>query len=405
MQKKGTAECLKEQENETITSGSAGDTPVWVLHVVSRLAISCGVMSVLMKLYRQMDRERVQFAFLTHERSPMDYGDEIQALGGRIHQLPKPAVGSLRLYRRQLRQVFVDHPEYRVVHGHVPVLLPFYMPEVLRQHVPRRILHSHSSRHSATRAKQLRNACLSRFYRYSHTDYFACSRESARLLYGRRIPEDRVLILRNAVNPDAYRMDSRTQQEIRRSLGLENNWVMGHVGRFAREKNHLFLLQIFEEVLRRRPDARLLLVGAGEMDSEIRETIGQRGLEGNVILSGPRRDVPALLQAMDCFVLPSLFEGLPLTVVEAQAAGVPCVVSDQVTDEVRITALVRTVSLSQSAGQWAEAILSWRPEADRLQIQQDLRERGFDVRQTAKWLAEYYTGETEVSPDGCDSQE
>ena len=196
--------------------------------------------------------------------------------------------------------------------------------------------------------------------------------------------------LANAIDSSIYKYDAVIADTIRKERGLTDELIIGHVGRFHPQKNHVFLIDIFAEIKKIRPDAKLLLVGGGEGMTAIQQKVEKLGLKDSVIFTGIRPDVNRLLQAMDVFVFPSLYEGLPVTMVEAQAAGLPCVISDKVPDECIVTeGLVTVQRLSDSAENWAKHIVS-HANIQRKDTEKQIKAHGFDIAENAKWLEEFY---------------
>lgn len=258
-----------------------------------------------------------------------------------------------------------------------------------------RICHNHSAGTGrGEAAKNLMKYALRPFAKVFATDYCACSQYAGAWLFGRRSMErGKVMILHNAIDLDKFRFDPRTRDEVRRELNLEGKFVVGHVGRFCAPKNHSFLIEIFAEVQKRTQGAVLLLAGDGELVGAVKEKAARLGLEEPARFLGIRSDVARLYQAMDVFVLPSLYEGLPVVGVEAQAAGLPCVFSGAVTREAELTDHVQFLPLNSGAEQWAEAILGCSG-LDRGDVSEEIRRHGFDIALSAMELEKFYAGKT-----------
>ena len=355
--------------------------PKRVLQVVTHMNRG-GLETMLMNYYRQMDRSRVQFDFLTHREGEKDYDAEIRALGGRIYHVP-PVNPFGRDYLRSLDDFFADHPEYRVVHSHLDCMSAPVLRAAKKHGVPVRLAHSHSSSQDKDLKYPLKLLCK-RGIAAQATGLFACGENAGQWMFGGA--EFRVLP--NAIDAAAYRADETVRQEVRRELGLEDAVVLGHVGRFSEPKNHPFLIDLFAAAAKKEPKARLLLVGSGEGRAAIEEKVQSLGLADKVLFLGVRSDVNRLLQAMDVFVFPSLYEGLPVSLVEAQAAGLPCVISDRVPAESVLTDGVAQLPLG-SAEDWAEQVLC-AARRERKDTYDAICAAGFDIAQNAKWLEEFY---------------
>lgn len=354
--------------------------PIRMLHIVTYMGRG-GLETMLMNYYRAIDRTKVQFDFLTHRDFRADYDDEIEALGGKIYRLPNLNPFS-RSYLGALDRFFREHPEYRIVHSHLDCMSAIPLKAAKKHGVPVRIAHSHSSRQDRDLKYPLK-LLFKRSIPGQATQLFACGKEAGKWMFG----TDDFRVLNNAIDAERYRFDPVVRQEVRRELGIPADApVVGHVGRFMAPKNHGFLLRIFAEL----PDhARLLLVGDGELLAENERLAEELGVRDRVIFAGLRSDVDRMLQAMDVFVFPSLYEGLPLSVIEAQAAGLPCLISDKVPIECKKTDLVTQIPLDASPAEWAEAVLS-AAEAPRGDTLAQIRETGFDIRANAEWLQNYY---------------
>ena len=362
--------------------------PIRILQVVTYMGRG-GLETMLMNYYRQIDRSRVQFDFLTHRAEPADYDKEIKALGGKIYHLPRLVPWSPS-YRRALARFFREHPEYRVIHVHQDCLSGVILKVAERCGVPVRIAHSHSSSQDRNWKYPIKLYYKRSIPRYA-TALFACGQEAGEWMFD-GAPFH---ILNNAIDTRAYLFDPRRAAQVREALGIPADaFVIGHVGSFAATKNQTFLLDIFFVLCRQVPEARMLLVGDGGLRGETEKKATELGLRDRIIFTGVRGDVPDLLQAMDVFVFPSIFEGLPLALVEAQAAGLPCLISDSIPPDCDLTPLVRRLSLKEPPEAWAEALLSARG-AERTDTGALIGAAGFDVAENARRLQEYYLAQWE----------
>lgn len=357
--------------------------PKRILHVVTHMNRG-GLETMIMNYYRHIDRSKVQFDFLVHREQKADYDDEILSMGGKIYRLQplNPFSGS---YRRSLDGFFAEHKEYEIVHSHLDCMAGIPLKYAKKHAVAHSVAHAHSSNQTKD-AKYL----LKLFYKHQITRYadhlFACGDQAGKWMFGKA----NFTVLNNAIDAVAYRYDPVVGQQVRQELGIdENALVVGHVGNFTPPKNHSFVLEVFAEILKNRPDARLLLVGDGQLRRQIEEQARLSGIEQAVVFAGLRRDVPRVLQAMDVFVFPSLFEGFGIVALEAQAAGLPCLISDKVPLECQKTDLVCQLPLTESPEVWAQAVLAaaTQPRKDKTEA---VRKSGFDIRENALWLQEFY---------------
>lgn len=364
--------------------------PIRVLQVVTHMNRG-GLETMLMNYYRHMDRNLVQFDFLVHRENRGDYDDEIESLGGQIHRLPRlvPWRGS---YKKALDGFFEAHPQYKIVHVHQDCLSSVILKAAKKRGIPVRIAHSHNS----SQDKDLKYP-IKLFYKqfipkYA-TDLFACGQNAGKFMFGRKP----FRILNNAIDTAAYCHNPEISRCVRQELGIEENaFVVGHVGRFSPPKNHSFLLDIFSDIVKQEPTARMLLVGDGTLRPAIEQKAASLGLTDKIICTGVRSDVPHLLQAMDVFVFPSLYEGLPVTMVEAQAAMLQCHISDTIPTECVITDLVYRHSLQAPPVQWATSILSTSRFYDRIATK-DILLAGFDIKENAHWLEAFYLSQWKVN--------
>lgn len=363
--------------------------PIRVLHVVTYMGRG-GLETMIMNYYRHIDRSKIQFDFLVHRYDRADYDDEIEALGGTIYRLPRLVPWSSS-YNRALNDFFEKHPEYQIVHVHQDCLSSVILRVAKRHSVPIRIAHSHNSNQDKNLKYPVKLYYRRQIPTYA-THLFACGRDAGTWMF-RGAPFQ---ILNNAIDANKYQYNPAQAKIIRKELGLPtDSFVIGHVGRFAPQKNHDFLVDIFAEVQEKRADARLLLVGDGPLRTEIEIKVRSLGLSEKVIFTGIRSDIPALLQAIDVFVFPSLYEGLPVTMIEAQAAGLPCFISDKVPLDCQKTDLVKQISLRTSSEQWAEQILLVQSSA-RKDTYSEIVAANFDIVENAKWLENFYLEQWKV---------
>lgn len=354
-----------------------------ILHIVTYMGRG-GLETMIMNYYRHMDRSKVQFDFLVHREFRADYDDEIEQLGGKIYRISRLIPWS-KAYRQVLRCFFEEHPEYKIVHVHQDCLSSVALRVAEQQNIPVRIAHSHSSSQDKN-WKYLVKLFYKRLIPKYATELFACGKAAGDWMFGGAPYR----IVQNAVDVNAYLPNSNVRKAIREKLQIEENcFVVGHVGRFAEPKNHRFLIEVFFELKQRRSNSVLLLIGDGEGRTEIEKLVMQKRLEGSVIFTGVRIDVPDLMQAMDVFVLPSLYEGLPVTMVEAQSAGLPCIISDRVPAECVLVDSVKQISLSVSASEWADQLLKMESFGKNAEPQR-ISAAGFDIVENAKWLEDYY---------------
>lgn len=310
-----------------------------------------GLETMLMNYYRNIDRNEIQFDFLTHRPYRSDYDDEILCLGGKVYYAPRLYPQNYHTYFKWMAKFFSEHPEYKIVHSHIDSMSYLPLLAAKKAGVLVRIAHSH-------------NTAIDKDFKYPMKQYFklkinsvcnkrlACGQKAGRFLFGKKD----FVVIPNAIEADKFYFDEETRLSKRKELGLANEFVVGHVGRISYQKNHKFLIEIFDELLKIEQNSILLLVGVGEKEEEVRKQIHKHGIDEKVRFLGNRSDVNELYQVMDIFVMPSFFEGIPVVGVEAQFADLPCIFSDKVPEEVKFTEKCEFVSLNMSAKEWAEII-------------------------------------------------
>lgn len=341
---------------------SPDSRPIRVLHVVGSMNRG-GVETWLMHVLRQLNRDHIQMDFLVHTSDVGAYDNEIMSLGSRV--IPCPDVSHPWKYKGQFQKILQQYGPYDIVHSHVHHFSGYVLRLAQQVGVPVRIAHSHNNTSAANvRAGFLRQLYLALMLRWINryaTLGFAASSKAADDLFRTNWKQDsRWQTLYCGIDLKSF-VCTVDRATLRAELGIpQDAFVVGHVGRFDPQKNHKFLIEIAAAVAAREPNFWLLLIGKGDLCSEVEQELLQRGLRDRTTIAGVRPDVPCLMKAaMDTFVLPSLHEGLPLVLLEAQAAGLPCIISDVVTEEADIIQpLISRLSLSNSAAVWADKILS-----------------------------------------------
>lgn len=358
------------------------EKPIRILHVVTYMGRG-GLETMIMNYYRNVDREKVQFDFLVHREKEADYDKEIQELGGRIYRLPRLNPWS-KGYLNQLDHFFKEHQEYRIVHSHLDCMAGIPLKYAKKYGVPVRIAHSHNSNQTKD-FKYLLKLIYKKNIPRNATHLFACGKDAGDWMFGTNSYQ----ILYNAIDAKRFSYNREKSIYVKNKLGLNGKFVIGHVGRFAPQKNHEYLIDIFYEVQRREDNSILLLIGKGELYPKIKDKVKKLGLEGKVRFMGQQSQIAALMQGMDAFVFPSIYEGLPVTMIEAQAAGLPCFISDQVPIECKKTNLVTQIPLESGAKTWAEEILK-KKAYEKEDTYEQIVKAHFDIKENARWLQEYY---------------
>lgn len=367
--------------------------PLRVLHIVASMNRG-GIETMIVNLQRRLDRTKIQFDYLVTRKKNHHYAEEIANLGGVVHQAPLVEDVGFFKFKKFAAALLADHREYSIVHCHMNAWSGFFLPLAKRAGIPIRIAHSHNT--ATTPGLYGRLSYLCKLYAKhqiakSATHYFACSKAAGDWLFGNGVSEGRLKILNNAIETTRFSYSPITASAKRAELGLTSDkLVVGHVGRLDLQKNHTFLIDLFHAFHRRQPNSVLLLVGDGALRTNLEQQVRTLGIADSVRFLGVRSDIPALLQVMDVFVFPSLFEGLGMVAIEAQASGLPCVVSSTVPGECDVTGNVRFLPLSSGPDAWAEELLKLQGVHRFTDALQKVASAGYDVRQTAKWLEEFY---------------
>lgn len=358
-----------------------------VLQMIGSLGLG-GSQSMIMNIYCNIDRSKIQFDFVLSHTGPGHeyFVEEAKSLGARIFETPTFNGLNSALIRRTWDKFFTEHPEYKVMHIHLTSFASVYIP-VAKKHGVKVIVHSHSISSGGGLMGAYKDY-LQRPLRDQADVLMACSADAAVWLYGRDVfQRDNYVFLPNAVELDKFAPNDALREQYRRELGLEGKYVVGHVGRFFEPKNHPFLIKVFAKLLEKRPDAHLLLVGDGENRTKAAEQISSLGIESAVTMTGNRNDVAGLMQAMDIFAFPSLWEGLPVTLVEAQAAGLPCIISDRISKDTDLTPLIKRLPID-SADEWAQELSR---EHEHMLVTEEVRRSGFDIKGSVQKISEIYT--------------
>ena len=368
--------------------GSRMEEPIRILHVLGGLSLG-GAESRTMDLYRSTDRQKMQFDFLVHSSEKEHFDEEIEALGGRIYRVPRFKVYNWFSYKRALKRFFAQHHEFRAVHGHMTSTAAIYLPIAKKAGIPIVIGHARSAG-VAGGLKGLLTKWLRRPLKHRADYCLACSKEAGEAVYGKKwVDAGRVEVVPNAVDAAKYAYDENVRNEMRRELGLSDKLVIGHVGSFREAKNHVFLIQIFAEIYKKRKDAVLLLLGDGALRETIEKQVSEAGLTQSFRFLDNQAKVSPYYQAMDYLVFPSLYEGLPGTVIEAQAAGLRVLVSDEVTKEAGVTELAEFFSLHRAASEWAAHVVE-NCEYERKSRLSDIQKAGFDISAQVARYEEIY---------------
>lgn len=343
-----------------------------------------GLETMLMNYYRNIDRTKIQFDFLTHRPGKSDYDDEILSLGGKVYYAPRLYPQNYPAYFKYMKKFFAEHPEYQIVHSHIDSMSYLPLLAAKKAGVLVRIAHSHN-----TSIDKDFKYILKQYFRKKITKaanyYCACGQEAGEFLF----PGKEFTFIPNAIEVDKFLYNKEVRDKKRKDLGLANEFVVGHVGRLSYQKNHELLIRIFDELHKKDANTVLLLIGVGEKEDEIRKQVHELNLDECVRFLGNRDDVNELYQAMDVFVMPSLFEGIPVVGVEAQFAGLPCVFSNKVPVEVKFSSKTQFVGLDSKLEDWIKAIEKYKGTEKNIAAE-DLENSQYDIKKAYAILQNYY---------------
>ena len=352
-----------------------------------------GITQYALNNWNYIDRNRFQFDFATLNKVKLDFEDKLLEEGCRVHHISCYAEDNETQFRSEMNRIL--DIGYDVVHLHTRYWKSFLVEELAKKkNIPKVIVHSHNTnvgendelkRNELIELHQKRKQELTEEIA---TDFWACSEMAADWLYGNRIPKERIKIFHNAIDVMNYKYDEEIRSEYRKKYHLENKFVIGHVGRFEYPKNHEFLIDVFYEICKENENAVLVFIGKGTLESIIKEKIKNLGREERVIFLGVRNDVNAWMQAMDLFCFPSLFEGLPLVLIEAQAAGLHCLAGENIPREAKLTQDVHYLSYKKAL--WRDKIMEEMEFRERFDTSDIITAAGYDIRTQIKELEKGY---------------
>ena len=362
---------------------------VRILQVLPALNFCGGIESYLVNYYRNIDRSKVQFDFVTHTDLDCSYRDEIHSLGGEIFELPVFSFSNLTNILQHIEKLLKEKAhDYTAVHLHMANAAPFYFYYARKYGIKNLILHSHQPRGADILSHRIRNYPLLKMANYMATHRVACTELAGRFLF----PGKSFKVIRNAIDTTVFAFSEKKRNEIRRQMGWENNFLIGCVGRFTAQKNQKFSVEVFEALHRYNKEARLAFIGEGEDKPYIEELVNKKGLAEYVDFLGTRENVSDFYQAFDVFLMPSLYEGLGIVMVEAQCAGLPVLASrDNIPDDVNMTEKFQFISLKEAPSIWAKKI-SELETMDRSDMSAVIAGHHYDIAQEAKGLQDFYNG-------------
>lgn len=362
--------------------------PIRVLQYIGSLNVG-GSQSMIMEIYRKIDKSKIQFDFIIDRKTENFYEAEIIKLGGKVYKFNNYLNGiNLNSFKKEWNIFLKEHSEYKIIHCHVRSVASIVL-KIAKKNGLKTICHSHSTSNGKGVKALGKRILQMRIPRYS--DYmFACSKESAIWLYGKKYYENKkCTIINNAIDSQKYIFNEKIRKKKRKELGLENKIVLGQVGRIEKVKNQEFSLYLLKELIKDNKDYFLLMIGNGSMKSFINEKIKELNLKDNTIILENRKDVNELMQAMDIYIMPSLWEGLPMSLIEAQAAGLPCVISENITAGILIDELINKLSINADISKWKKAIKE-ACKCNRKNTYNIISDKEFDINPNIEILTKIY---------------
>lgn len=355
--------------------------PKRILHIVGAMYPG-GIENFIMNLYEKIDRERFQFDFIVHMKKEKDYTERICLLGGKVYEIPRLTQNPVKSLWKLYKIIRENH--YELVIRHTANAL--VMPQLLMAKLAgaKTICHSHSEQDPQVFLHKIGKL----FLPVVTDEFFACSRKAGQWMYGGRAFQ----IIHNAIDIEKFSFKKEFREEVRKEFGLKENHIYGHIGNLVECKNHLFLLEVFAEIVKMDSTAILFIVGEGEYREKIEDKIKELSLEKKVILTGIRHDVPQFMSCMDVLIFPSVFEGLPLTLIEAQIAALPAIISDTITEDVIVTkGLVSRRSITEEPKKWAlQGVDLVKKQDDRTCQRNEIANAGYDMNKLVKWYEGYF---------------
>ena len=362
--------------------------PIRVAEIIGKY-IGGGVEAVVLNYFSFINKDKVQFDFICDSDSTDIPYEQIESMGGRVILIP-PYQKPFK-YQKELKRVLKEG-HYKIVHSHLNTLSIFPLRAAKKVGVPIRIAHSHSTSNKKEWKKNLLKNILKPFSKVYANKYMCCSELAGRWLFGNKEYEKgNVYLLNNAIDLNKYKYNEQIRKDKRKELGIKpNTFVVGHIGRFVEQKNHRFLIDIFNEIHKKNNDSLLLLAGQGPLIDEMKEKVHNLELDDYVRFLGQRKDANELYQSFDLFLLPSLYEGLPVVGVEAQASGNLCYLSNDMTKETKVLDSTKFMSLENTAEEWANAILKDAKEYKKHDTKEEVSKYGFNIEKEAEKLEKKY---------------
>lgn len=376
---------------KNVMKGENLKVTVRVLQILDNMGYG-GAQAFVMNVYRNIDRNEIQFDFLLHRHMDESYEEEIKEMGGKLFFLPSRRQGIIK-NRIALNHFFAEHNNYIAVHNHISSL-SYIQPLVSakKHNISIRIVHAHSTRAPGNKLHTYIHKLNKRRIERIATNYLACSENALDWFYSNTNVKNKAVIVPNGIKCEKYLFNEDLRKMYREQLEINEKHVIGHVGRFEYPKNHDYLISVFYEYLKQDKDAVLILIGDGTLRKKIEDKVKKMGINKNVLFLGQRNDVENIMQAMDIFLIPSHYEGFPVVMVEAQASGLICIASDTITKSADITHTVLWASIKDNPERWIAPMKSAFKNHNRIEIGNKVEEFGYDISNVCNRLFDLYYG-------------
>lgn len=361
-----------------------------ILQVVGQLSIG-GQEAMVMNFYQYIDKSKYEFDFLVYGETIGYYEEKVKTMGGHVFHIQPFKFSNIIQFQKSLRKIICRNGPYYGVHCHTSLNSAFIIHAAKKLKIPIRITHSHTTKSGKkeTWIFQAYRSVMRYLINHESTHIAACGKAAGEYLFGQKMFQKRGILIRNGMEIDRFKFRLESRNKIRNQWGLKDKFVIGHVGRFAKEKNHKFLIDTFQEILKIKSESKLLLIGDGSLKDKIKQYCQQLGIEQQVIFTGEVTNIEEFLSAMDVFAFPSFYEGFPVSVIEAQTSGLICFLSETITKEVQISPNITFLRLEDGTKKWAEAILKTKFNP-REQAHQFIESAGFSICTQVKILEKIY---------------
>ena len=364
------------------------EKPERILHVLGSLNMG-GAETLVMNIYRNIDRNKYQFDFVVHGNNIGKYEEEIISLGGKIYHIDEYRVYNHFNYKKIWHRFFEEHKEYRIIHGHMRSTASIYL-NIAKKHSLKTICHSHNTSNGKGIKSMIKKALQSGIKK-SCDLYVGCSYDANKWLFGETIAKSsNCYVLNNGIDTNLFKYDNKKRENVRKEFGLKDELLIGNVGRLCYQKNQEYLINVFSEIKKINNNSKLLIVGSGELKNQLIEQAKALNIFDDVIMLENRNDMDSLMCAMDCFVFPSRFEGLGIVVIEAQSTGLPCFISNTVPHNVDLTDLINRIDINALPSDNANYIIKEYHHVEREAYHNKIKEANYSIINTCEKMVELY---------------